>query len=297
MATTKLGLPTISDNMSADVVRDMNALAEAIDAKVASNAELQSAGVAIQAQISGVSQTITTHKNDYEYQTPVIVGTQIRLTKQSNTNRLFFILDSALNGTITISTDNGLTSKNLVDIEGNQVTSLDKGFVEVVAVSNFFILRNSGLSESDLQQLIAIANEAESNDSVLKTNYINAVESADDSISLPSDASWSDILLQIPNINAGQKRWATGVSTGNLGVITVTGLPFSPSFVLWRDVTVPRGGFAHKDDGFSFYLVYGHFTNSNNSEYAEKANFFKEDGFSGKVNYSSSNEVRWYAFE
>lgn len=33
MATTKLNLPTISGNMSADVVRDMNALAEAVDAK------------------------------------------------------------------------------------------------------------------------------------------------------------------------------------------------------------------------------------------------------------------------
>ncbi|MEH7521677.1 hypothetical protein V7149_00120 [Bacillus sp. JJ1503] len=34
MTTTKLGLPMISGNMNADVVRDMNALAQAIDDKV-----------------------------------------------------------------------------------------------------------------------------------------------------------------------------------------------------------------------------------------------------------------------
>ncbi|MCK1985158.1 MULTISPECIES: pyocin knob domain-containing protein [Peribacillus] len=34
MATTKLGLPIITDNMTADVVRDMNALANGVDAKV-----------------------------------------------------------------------------------------------------------------------------------------------------------------------------------------------------------------------------------------------------------------------
>lgn len=64
MATTKLGLPTISDNMSADVVRDMNALAQAVDSKVASSAELQSAGTAIQGQISTLSQEVTSHKAD-----------------------------------------------------------------------------------------------------------------------------------------------------------------------------------------------------------------------------------------
>lgn len=35
MPTTNLGLPLITGNMTADVVRDMNALAEAVDAKVA----------------------------------------------------------------------------------------------------------------------------------------------------------------------------------------------------------------------------------------------------------------------
>ena len=141
-----------------------------------------------------------------DFQTPVVVGSQLQINGNDLAKRYFIKLDSPVEGDISISLDGGATSKNVVDVDGNQVTSLSKGFVEVVAVSNFFILRNSGvgggISDDDLQQLIAIANEAEANESVMKTNYINAVQTADSSIVLPSDASWNDILLQIPNINA-----------------------------------------------------------------------------------------------
>ena len=180
-----------------------------------------------------LANQITNFKHDYNYQTPVISGTQIRLTNPSNVSRLVFKLDTTLNGNITISTDGGTTSKNLVDVDGVQVTSLDKGFVEVVAESNFFILRNSGMSKSDLQQLIAIANEMEANESVVKTNYINAVNSADSSITLPSDASWNDVLLQIPNVRSGRKRWTTGRTSIANDKLTVSGLDFTPSFVIY----------------------------------------------------------------
>lgn len=76
---------------------------------------------------------INAHKADYEYQVPTIVGTQIRLQKQSNTNILKFKLSADLSGgEITISLDGGATSKPLKDIEGNILTELDTGFVEVV---------------------------------------------------------------------------------------------------------------------------------------------------------------------
>lgn len=72
-------------------------------------------------------------KADNTYQTPTIVGTQIQLIKQSDTTRLFFKLDADLSGgAITISLDEGATSKPLVDIDGVAVTELSKGFVEVV---------------------------------------------------------------------------------------------------------------------------------------------------------------------
>lgn len=195
MATPNYNLPTISGNLSADVVRDMNALAGATDGA-----------------IKTVDDKVTQHLADYEYQTPTISGTQIRLKKQSNTNRLLFKLDAELVGNITVSLDNGATSKNLVDVDGVQVTSLEKGFAEIVAVGNFFILRNRGLSKSDLQALITIVNEAEANESVLRTQYVNAVNGADETINLPPGATWNDILLQIPNIKTGSR-----VKVGTVG--------------------------------------------------------------------------------
>ncbi|MCT4686347.1 hypothetical protein [Vallitalea sp.] len=83
---------------------------------------------------------IANYKSDTdEYQTPVIVGTQIQLQRQSDTKRLFFKLSADLTGgDITISLDGGTTSKNLKDIENVNVTELSKGFVEVVEESSFF---------------------------------------------------------------------------------------------------------------------------------------------------------------
>lgn len=92
-----------------------------------------------------VKNEIDTHKADNEYQTPTIVGTQIQITKQSSTSRLYFKLVSDLTGgAITISLDGGSTSKPLQDVEGNVISELKKGFVEVIADATFFTLRNRG---------------------------------------------------------------------------------------------------------------------------------------------------------
>lgn len=103
-------------------------------------------------EVAKVVDDLASHKNDYakfladyEYQVPTIMGTQIQLKKQSNTNRLFFRLDEGLSGdAITISLDNGVTSKPLKDINGNEVTKLPKGFVEVVEEAENFIYAPKG---------------------------------------------------------------------------------------------------------------------------------------------------------
>lgn len=171
----------------------------------------------ISGNLTQLEQRVTQHLDQYEYQTTVVSGTQIQLEKQSNSNRLLFKLESELTGNITVSTDGGETSKNLVDVDGVQITSLDKGFHEIVAAANFFILRNKGgLSKADLEALITITNEAEANESVLRTNYVNAVNAADESINLPSGATWNDILLQIPNIRSTLKNFYVGkITIGN----------------------------------------------------------------------------------
>jgi len=92
-----------------------------------------------------IVQELDAHLADYEYQTPTVVGTQIRLAKQSNTNILKFKLANDLSGgAITISLDGGSTSKPLVDIEGNAVTEFSKGFVEVIESADFFTYAPKG---------------------------------------------------------------------------------------------------------------------------------------------------------
>jgi hypothetical protein len=201
------------------------------------------------AAVNEISQKVTAHLADYLYQTPTIVGTQIQISQQSDSSRLYFKLDAALSGgNITISTDAGATELPLVDIDGVAITQLEKGFVEVVADATFFTLRNRGISGVDKQALIDIANEAEANDSDLKTQYINEVNAVDayGGVSLPSDATWLGILAEIPNIKTG-KKWAIGSSviasssttftTGDGTVkawyyVNVAGLDFKPSSII-----------------------------------------------------------------
>ena len=100
---------------------------------------------------------------DYDYQTPTIVGTQIRLVKQSDTNILKFKLDADLSGdAITISLDAGATNKPLVDIDGVAVTELDKGFVEVVENSiNFTYAPKGGAKFEEISgRIIPLAESA-----------------------------------------------------------------------------------------------------------------------------------------
>ncbi|WP_027399091.1 hypothetical protein [Anaerovorax odorimutans] len=92
----------------------------------------------IESKVNNCSEQISSIAEDNAYQTPTIVDTQIIIQKQSNINRLYFKLDNDLNGDITISLDGGNTSLPLKDIDGVNVTSLDKGFVEVVYETSFF---------------------------------------------------------------------------------------------------------------------------------------------------------------
>lgn len=147
--------------------------------------------------VKGNSDDIKALKQDYEYQAPTISNTQVQLVKHSDTNILKFKLDSNLSGNITISTDAGATEKPLVDTDGTQVASLEKGFVEVVADADFFTLRNrGGLSTTDKQNLIDIANEAESNNSTVKTDIINSVNTTL-SKTLNTDSVWNQIKAAI----------------------------------------------------------------------------------------------------
>jgi hypothetical protein len=173
---------------------------------------------------------------DYEYQTPTVTGTQIQLIKKSDTKILKFKLSNDLTGgNITISTDAGATNKPLVDTDGTQVTSLEKGFVEVVADADFFTLHSKGLSSGDKQALIDIANNAEVYNSTVKSNIINAVNSKAGT-SLSDSSAWNDIKNAIGGIqpsDIGGRKYVPGSGTTNSTArATISGLSFTPSIIL-----------------------------------------------------------------
>lgn len=80
-----------------------------------------------------------------DYQTPTVVGTEIQVVKYSTSDIIKFHLTSAVTGgNVTISTDGGVTSIALKDGEGNDITEIPAGLVEVAYVTPFFILRSGG---------------------------------------------------------------------------------------------------------------------------------------------------------
>lgn len=186
---------------------------------------------------TGVPTQLTEHLTDFEYQEPTVIGKQLQLVKKSGTKRLFIKIVNDLSGPITVSLDNGASSKPLVDANGEAVNQLEKGFAEVVEDTSFFTLRSRGISSTDLQALIEIANEAEANESDLKKQFAQAVNEVDveGDINLPDSAAWAEILAEIPNIKSG-KIGAVGkthaISFSNTQRLIVNGLTFKPSLVI-----------------------------------------------------------------
>lgn len=184
---------------------------------------------------TGVQAQLTEHLTDFEYQVPTVIGKQLQLIKKSGTKRLFIKIANDLSGPITVSLDNGASAKPLVDANGEAVNQLEKGFAEVVEDTSFFTLRSRGISSTDLQALIEIVNEAEANESDLKTQFARAVTAVDvdGGINLPDGAAWAEILAQVPNIKTGRK-WATGVinMVGAENRLIINGLSFIPTTAL-----------------------------------------------------------------
>jgi Phage-related tail fibre protein len=225
----------------------------------------------IETQIGNINSQV----EDYEYQTPTINGAQIQLVKHSDTNILKFKLDSDLSGAITISLDGGATSKNLVDVDGVQLTTLEKGFVEVVADANFFTLRNKGdISTADKQALIDIVNESIDNQSSVKTNLVNTINTKIGSNLVGSD-SWINIQNAIGG--ASIKKWASGSISSNIApnaTYTITGLNFKPTTVILYEV------YYSQQTNYSNYIRY---YDTITSTYIEMANRVGGNSYLGYV--------------
>ncbi|GEM_PF-6624788 len=285
-----------------DFMTWFNGLKEQLDRNVALS--LQNQINIMNDALSRSDNKLDGHLADYMYQIPSIVGSQIRINKLSDTNRLFFKMAADLSGDITISTDNGATSKPLIDVEGNPITQLEKGFVEVVADASFFILRNRGISGTDKQALIEIVNETERNESDLKTQFVNEVNAVDldGGINLPASAAWADILAQVPNIKTG-KKWASGSIRGNSnGMIVIASLGFKPSVVMGRylDGGPYRNAFIGvRQEAYYMGLEGGiNFSTNDTGAVILPGVYFADDGFTGVTRRDNPSAlINWIAFE
>ena len=203
--------------------------------------------------IEDAHNTLDSHLADYEYQVPTIVGTQIRLQKQSNTNILKFKLSADLSGgEITISLDGGATSKPLKDIEGNILTELDTGFVEVVenAVNFTYAPKGSNTLDSPFDtptmqiqpSTLLTTTSTEWVEALRVENTLGGMIHA--VVIAPSQASTAEFRMTIDGItypvfriNSGTRNvplaqlllggWVTDVSA-----VPAIHLPFNSSFVL-----------------------------------------------------------------
>ncbi|MDT3416184.1 hypothetical protein QO009_002052 [Brevibacillus aydinogluensis] len=91
-----------------------------------------------------------------------------------------------------------------------------------------------GLNAADKQALIDIVNRADSNESVIRTSIVNALNavSTDKALGLNAASAWADILVAIPQVKTG-KKWASGTASTTATVLTITvrGLTFQPKAI------------------------------------------------------------------
>lgn len=128
-------LESIKDLLDGDVAAN---LAQAIG-------DLSQLNTTDKSSLVNAVNEVNRHTHDFEYQTPVINGNTIALTRQSDTNRLFFKLDADLDiSNIKISLDNFSTAVPLKNIHGDNVNKLAKSYIEVVNNGDFFTYAPKG---------------------------------------------------------------------------------------------------------------------------------------------------------
>ena len=91
--------------------------------------------------------TLQSETNQLDWQTATVVDREIQVSRPTNLKSVKFQLEADIvSGTvINISTDGGVSSLPLKDIDEVDILELEKGFYEVIADATFFTLRPSGL--------------------------------------------------------------------------------------------------------------------------------------------------------
>lgn len=92
-------------------------------------------------------------------------------------------------------------------------------------------IKVSGVSDLSRQALIDIANDAELNNSVIKSDIITKLNAK--GLALLAGATWADVQSGIPNIVLNKREAdGTGTASASSGVKTISGLLFRPKLVV-----------------------------------------------------------------
>lgn len=310
--TERLKLPKIDGNMTADVVRDFNALAEAIDEKTASREDLENIEVPV-LSVAGKTGNVTLETKD-------INGLQAALnqleTRIGNLNNLPTTEKGNLVAAIT-ELKNNLDS--LDEATGNSFTQITNTFNDLAQIvsehqaettQNAHLAKNIGIEDTAGN---FTATELEGAMSELFTNVSNgkslvggAITDVDPNVVVPTDPTFQDLADGIGQISTG-KKWASGTVTVTSS-FSITGLNFRPSKLLFytisgTDNTVFGVGTSDGDIKFSTFDSYGGvYTQLNGSNQSANAGTTINFGESSITEipasaYASSNTIRWFVYE
>lgn len=216
MTTTKLNLPTISGNMTADIVRDINALAEAVDAKVGVSGGL--------ATLDGNGKVPAGQLN---VQSPADASTSVKGVVQ---------LSSATNSTSETLAATAKAVKTAMDQANAAFTSASDGKTSIANAA--------GAPSVSSDTFTKIASDITTG----KANIAGAIRGKGGTVN-DADA-WSAMASAVSGLPV--KRWASGTVTsssvtttftyadgtiGSYRSISVSGLNFTPSVILASQVS------------------------------------------------------------
>lgn len=202
MATTNYNLPTITGNMNADVVRDMNALAEATDGAIKTAID----GVdlsAVEDEIAEVSGNLATHLADGAAHG---IGDKTTLLTTNKTS-----IVSALNELFT-NANNG--KSDIASVIGSPATS-----------ANTFAQLKTHIQNSKDELALNLSDKGQTS---ISSESLGSLVSKVANIN--TGKRWASGTV---TSNASPQKVFRSVSNGTYGLptVTVTGLPFKPSLI------------------------------------------------------------------
>ena len=288
MATTKLGLPTVTSNMSADVPRDLNALAEAVDAKV------------------GVSSGLATLGTD-----GILLQTQrppIPVVNDGTTSQKGIVqLNDATNSTLTTQAATANAVKKAFDRAEAAFQSASDGKTRIANAT--------GAPSVPSDTFTKIASDITTGKAKIGASIRGKGGTVNDADSLEVMAG------AIGGITLG-KKWASGTATSTTNtkvykqagttntstinyLLTVTGLSFKPRTVIisWdnsflcvysRDILFGTGPL------YEFNTIYTNTTNtmsSNRTMHGLSVDYADVTDGSFTLPVNSSTTYKWIAYE